>query len=327
MQMNRFAVCRDSWMMTVAVLLVGLMVPAAASAAVTRPEARTLGASARTPSSATVSGTVNPNGTATTYFFQYGTTSLYGSNSTETPAGNGRKRVAVNAAIAGLAPATKYHYRLIAKNRKGISMGADRTFTTKRQPLGVTLAGTPNPVGFGKPATLGGQLTGTGNGGRQVVLQANPFPYTQGFQNASNAQVTDAAGNFAFPIVSATLNTQYRVLMPQKPEVVSPIVLLGVGVRVSTHVSDKRVHRGQRVRFSGRLRPAVDGTKVAIQRFRKGEWRTINGTVAKHSGSGKSSRYSKRIRIRRGGKFRVFAGVEGQYSSNVGKTVRIKVRR
>ena len=207
-------------------------------------------------------------------------------------------------------------------------MGADRTFTTKRQPLGVTLAGTPNPVGFGKPATLGGQLTGTGNGGRQVVLQANPFPYTQGFQNASNVQVTDAGGQLLVPDRAGDdQHAVPRADARRSPTVVSPIVLLGVGVRVTTHVSDKRVSRGQRVRFRGRLRPAVDGTKVAIQRFRDGEWRTVNGTVAKHVGSGKSSRYSKRIRIRRGGKYRVFAGVEGQYSSNVGKTVRIKVRR
>jgi hypothetical protein len=326
MQMNRFAVRRDSWMMTVAVLTLGLVLPAAAGAAVTKPEARTLGTSAITPNSATLSGTVNPHNSATTYLFQYGTTTLYGAETATGDAGKGNKRVAVNAPVAGLAPATKYHYRLVAHNRKGLVKGPDRTFTTKKQPLGLVLGATPNPVGFGKAATLSGQLTGTNNNGRQVQLQSNPFPYLQGFQNASNVQITDAAGNFAFPLASNTINTQYRVLMPQRPEVVSPILLLGVGVRVSTHVSDRHVHRGQRVRFSGRLRPAVDGTKVAIQRLKNGEWRTVNGTVAKPSGSGKSSRYSKRIRIRRGGKYRIFAGVEGQYSSNVGRTVRIHVR-
>jgi hypothetical protein len=80
MHMNRIAVRRDSWMVAVAVLVLGLLVPAAAGAAVSKPEARTLGASGRTPTAATLSGTVNPNGTATTYFFQFGTTSLYGTN-------------------------------------------------------------------------------------------------------------------------------------------------------------------------------------------------------------------------------------------------------
>ena len=131
-----------------------------------------------------------------------------------TPAGTGKKRVAVTASLGGLAPATRYHYRLVAKNSKGRVFGGDRTFKTKPQPLGVTLAATPNPVGYGKATTLAGNLTGTGNAGRQIVLQMNPFPYTQGFQNLGNPQVTDAAGGFSFPILSATLNAQFRVLMP-----------------------------------------------------------------------------------------------------------------
>ena len=114
--------------------------------------------------------------------------------------------------------------------------------------------------------------------------------------------------------------------MPQKPEVVSPIVLLGVTVRVSTRVSDRRVLRGQRVRFSGRVRPARDGTPIAIQRFRKGAWRTIADTIARPRDAS-SSRFRKRVRIRRSGRYRVFAGAEGQYVSNAGRTVRIRARR
>ena len=47
------------------------------------------------------------------------------------------------------------------------------------------------------------------------------------------------------------LNTQYRVQMPERPAVVSPIVNLGVEFIVHTHVSKHRVKRGRRVRFSG----------------------------------------------------------------------------
>jgi hypothetical protein len=326
MQMNRLAVRRDSWASIGIVVALALVAPAAASAAAARPEARTLGVTSITPTTATVSGTVNPNEAATTYFFQYGTTTLYGANTTETAAGAGNKRVAVNAALSALAPDTRYHYRLIARNAKGLVKGVDRSFRTRKQPLGVTLAATPNPVRFGGSTTLGGTLTGTGNAGRQVVLQANPFPYVQGFQQVGNAQVTDANGNFAFPILGATLNTQYQVQMPAKPEVVSPILLLGVSVRVSTHVSDRNVTRGQKVRFSGRIRPAVDGSKINIQRLKGGEWRTLRRTVAKHSSSS-ASRYSKRITIHRGGKYRVWVGAEGQYSASNGKTVKIKSHR
>ena len=48
----------------------------------------------------------------------------------------------------------------------------------------MTLAATPNPIAPGGATTLAGQLTGTNNVNRDVVLQSNPCPYTQGFLTA-----------------------------------------------------------------------------------------------------------------------------------------------
>jgi hypothetical protein len=177
---------------------------------------------------------------------------------------------------------------------------------------------------FGGAVTLAVHLTGTGNANRQVVLQSNPFPYTQGFANASNVQVTDAAGNFSFPLLSVPLNTQYRVLMPQKPDVVSPIVSLGVAVGLTTHLSAHRVSRGGRVRFSGTVRPAVDGARVLFQRKKGSRWVQVSHTFAR--GTGKSSHYSKRVRIGRGGTYRVFVAVGGNFVSNEGSHQRLRTR-
>ena len=305
-------------------LALALVAPASASAASTKPAVTTGAAADVAIQTATLTGSVDPNGAATTYFFQFGTTSLYGSQTTPGSAGAGASRVAVTGALTGLAPATTYHYRLVARNRNGLVKGADRKFKTNPQPLGVTLAATPNPVPFGGSVTLAGQLTGTGNAGRQVVLQSNPFPYTQGFQNASNVQVTDAAGNFSFALLTVPLNTQYRVLMPQKPEVVSPIVSLGVAVRLTTHVSSHRVSRGSRVRFSGTVRPASDGARVLFQRKKGNRWVQVSHTFAR--GGGKSSHYSKRVRISRGGTYRVFVQVAGNYVSNEGTHMHLRTR-
>ena len=246
---------------------------------------------------------------------------------TGTATASGTVRRGITLPAAGLAPATTYHYRLVAQNRNGLVKGSDRTFKTKPQPLGVTLAATPNPVPFGEAVTLAGQLTGTGNAGRQVVLQSNPFPYTQGFQNLGNPLVTDAQGSFSFPLLSVPLNTQYRVLMPAKPEVVSPIVSLGVAVRLTTHVSSHRVRRGARVRFSGVVRPARDGAQVAIQKLRGTRWITVAGTITHHANAS-FSRYSKRVRIRRGGTYRVFVGiVDGNFVSNTGTHMHLRTHR
>jgi hypothetical protein len=238
--------------------------------------------------------------------------------------GDGRK--AVTADIAGLAPDTRYHYRLIARNASGLSKGADRTFKTKPQPLGVTFAANPNPEPFGATTILSGQLTGTGNGGREVRLQSNPFPYTQGFKDVGNKLVTDAQGNFSFNQVQVPFNTQYRVTLPDKPSVVSPIVVVSVQVRVSTHLGATRVHRGHKLTFSGTLRPAIDGTPMAIQKKRGSRWVTVAGTAARHLNSA-SSAYSKKVTIRRGGTYRVYAGVaNGSYVPNTGREVTIHTR-
>jgi hypothetical protein len=88
-----------------------------------------------TPSSvqetqAQLNGTVNPKGTEAKYYFEYGTTTQYGSKTAEGNAGSGVEAEPVSATITGLHGGTTYHYRLIATNPDGTSKGEDRTLTT-----------------------------------------------------------------------------------------------------------------------------------------------------------------------------------------------------
>ena len=313
-------------MLIVLALALALVAPAAASAA-SKPGVRTGAAASITPTTATLNGRVDPNDAETTYFFRYGTTSLYGTNTPALSAGSGANAVAVSVPVAGLAPATTYHYQLVAQNRFGITRGEHRTFKTKAQPLGVTLAAVPPTVAPGGSTALTGQLTGTNNAGRDVVLQSNPFPYLQGFANTGNALVTDAAGNFSFPVLSVPVTTQFRVVMAQRPEVTSPIVVVGAALQVTTDAKKVRRHRHSvSVRFRGSISPQNDGGRVSIQKFRGGTWVEIAHTVARDAGAS-SSRYRKRVRLHRSGQFRVVAEAQGQYVSGAGRAISIRVRR
>ncbi|MGN6254355.1 MAG: hypothetical protein ACTHO8_05165 [Solirubrobacterales bacterium] len=83
---------------------------------------------------ATLSARLNPGGRPTTYRFEYGPSESYG-NSLPLPdgdAGKGLEDVSVSAQPQGLAPATTYHYRLVAVNDLGETRGEDRTFTTEQ---------------------------------------------------------------------------------------------------------------------------------------------------------------------------------------------------
>jgi hypothetical protein len=308
-------------------MLLALLVPAGAVAAPAKPVATTGAAASIGESTVTLNGRVNPNQAETTYFFQYGTTSLYGAQTPAASAGKGNRAVRVAVPVGALAPATTYHYRLVAQNAKGLVKGKNRRFKTRRQPLGVTLAATPNPVRAGGPTTLGGTLTGTGNAGRQVVLQANPFPYTQGFLNVANPQVTNDQGGFAFPLLSVPVNTQYRVLMPNRPEVASPVVVVGAAVRAGFHRQVRhRDWRRPRVRFTGRLKPAAPGTQVVIQKLRDGEWEQVGKAIARDS-SETSSYFRRTLIPDNGGRYRAVALASGAYVGDISRSVLVRLGR
>src|SRR5664279_2234246 len=63
---------------------------------------------------ATLNGTVNPAGQATTYYFEYGTTAHYGLQTAAASAGAGTADVPVSAQPSGLNAADAYHYRIVA---------------------------------------------------------------------------------------------------------------------------------------------------------------------------------------------------------------------
>ncbi len=94
------------------------------------PNATTGGTDSLTATSATLRGTVNPQGNATTAFFQYGATTAYGTNTGAQNVGSGTTATAFSTAVSGLASGTVYHYRVVATNSSGTTYGADGTFTT-----------------------------------------------------------------------------------------------------------------------------------------------------------------------------------------------------
>jgi hypothetical protein len=97
----------------------------------TTPAAVTGTASGVTRSSAILGGQVNPNGQPTTYRFEYGSTSSYGSVTPSVSAGSASGAVAVSQGVSGLAKNTTYHFRLVASWSTGAtSRGADASFRT-----------------------------------------------------------------------------------------------------------------------------------------------------------------------------------------------------
>jgi hypothetical protein len=308
-----------------AVVIAGALLCAPATAAAAeRPTVTTGAATAVEPTTATLNGFVTPNGANTTYYFQIGTTSLYGSATPAAVVNAGSGRVKVTAAVSGLAPVTTYHYRLVAQNSQGVARGKHRTFKTKPQPLGFSVAATPNPVDAGGATTISGFLTGTNSDDRRIQVKSNPWPYTQGFLPYGNQLVTNADGSFTVPVLSVPVNTQFIVELVARPEVVSTPLLIGAALDVTRRVKVTRGDRSGKLRFRGRISPAVDGEQVLIQKLRlkDGVWVTVGETFARNNGDS-SSRYRKTIRQKRGGRYRVLVNVdEGTYAPSSSRSIR-----
>jgi hypothetical protein len=74
----------------------------------------------------TIAGTVNPRGSATTYYFVWGVSTSYGHRTPVTGVGSGNTEVPVSFLISGLIPGVLYHFELIATNPSGTTYGGDR---------------------------------------------------------------------------------------------------------------------------------------------------------------------------------------------------------
>jgi hypothetical protein len=84
-----------------------------------------------TDTSAVLHGTINPNGSATAYYFEWGLTTACGVTSVEHSAGHRTSPVSVSATAGELILGTIYHYRLVALHANTVPQpGADATFMT-----------------------------------------------------------------------------------------------------------------------------------------------------------------------------------------------------
>ncbi|HKG37811.1 MAG TPA: hypothetical protein VKB25_02380 [Conexibacter sp.] len=117
-------------------ILTGLLLSLAfaGTAQAASPTVSTVAATSIGQTAATLRADVNPHGAATTYSFQYGTSTAYGAQTAGRSAGSGTRATRLTSRITGLTPGVRYHYRVIASNADGTSTGSDRSFKADLPP-------------------------------------------------------------------------------------------------------------------------------------------------------------------------------------------------
>jgi len=132
-------------------------------------------------STALVNGAVTPNGSQTTYWYEYGKTSALGGSTAPQTTGSGYLSIAAPAYIKGLSPSTTYYFRLVGSNAAGTVSGQVYTFTTDT---------TPPPV-VATPAVSSAEATNVTRTGATVggLVTANGVPTSYWFEYGTKADL------------------------------------------------------------------------------------------------------------------------------------------
>lgn len=177
------------------------------SASTNPPIAATLSAAAVTANSATLAALVNPQGSATTSWFDWGRTTNFGSRTASAGAGDGGDTVAVSDGVSGLLPGTIYFFRVAATNAAGGVTGATVSFTSSAS---APIVSTTPVSGINwKAATLNGLVNPNGAATKAW------FEYGSGTNYGSaTPAVNVAVGTSAVPVSAAisglTSGNQYH---------------------------------------------------------------------------------------------------------------------
>jgi hypothetical protein len=283
------------------------------------PVVVTRGVRAVTATSATLTGSVNPKGQATTYYFQYGPTAAYGSQTAGASAGAGNATVNVSAGVGSLNPNSTYHYRLLAASTSGLRAGADHSFKTAR-PSAVTLAAFPTAITFGQTIIVGGRVGSPAAAFAAVTLQA-AASLAGPFGNVATT-TAGAKGAYQFGPFAPSSNTYFRALANGSS---SPQALVLVRFRVTLSASTTHPKSGHRVRFQGRVGPRHNGLRVFLQRLGPNRrWHTIARTRLRAAGSN-ASRFVLQVRVGRSGLYRAIVGPDASHARGSSRSIRIRV--
>jgi hypothetical protein len=179
----------------------------------------------------------------------------------------------------------------------------------------VTLRPSAAQVTFSQPVTSTVSVKGA-KAGVGVTLQRRPA--TSQTWSDVETKTTDMKGDAAF-LTRPRVNVYYRAIARTTPEQTSPESLVKVAPIVSFRVSDATPRAGQRVRFSGRVRPRHNGRRVSIQRRLDGGSFVTIRRARLRAATSRYSRYSLRVRVRRAATYRVLIRAHADHTTGISR--------
>lgn len=249
------------------------------------PAVATVDATSVTPTSATLRGTVTPNGLSTTWWFEYGTSTSYGSKTSAKSAGSGSSATSVSATVSSLKIATTYHFRLVAQNASGKSVGEDRTFSTVGPPVAQT--GAAHDVGADTAV-----VTGTVDTRGRSTAWWFEYGTSTGYGRSTSSKSAGSTGGLQ--TVSATLagltaatTYHYRLVAKSDAGTTRGADATFTTAGVTLTVLSRQVVFGGRVTLAGTVPTHRAGEQVVVfaQRYGGGSFQSVSTVLTDANGA------------------------------------------
>lgn len=247
-------------------------------------------ATAVTGSTATLNSGINPRQLATNVYFEYGTSTSYGTRTPTVAVGTGNSTVVTSAPITGLRSNTRYNFRAVATSAAGVTRTTNRTFTTSKVPTDVAI--TPSTVRptWGSGLTVTGTVAGSG--ATPVSVEKLDYPFTGAWVPVASA-TSNSSGAFNLTVPPLFATTRIRVATRTSTVVTSGVSTINVAVKVGLKTSRLS---SRSVRFEGAAWPSVQNGRASLQRqSRSGRWIPVARTSLSPL-SGDRSRYRFTVR-------------------------------
>ena len=152
------------------------------------PLVTTLPPSAVTPTTATLNGLINPRGTNTSGWFEWGLTTNYGNVTPPQALGSANGPTNFSEALTGLIPGVSYHFRAVASNALGVVFGADQRSPRFDPPDYFKASNTGIQDNFGTAVAMSGDTLVVGASGESSNASG-----VNGAQNNNSLQSAGAA--------------------------------------------------------------------------------------------------------------------------------------
>lgn len=158
-------------------------------------------------STVVVSGTVNPNGASTTYWYEYGRTSVLGTQTSSYLVGSGYANFYTPAYITGLSSNTDYYFRLSAKNSVGTVNGMVYTFKTNDTPVPSGVMPTANTSSATSVTKTTADFNGQINPKNSVATYWFEYGTTSNLGSVTSSKTSDNS-NSSLTVLASVSNLQ-----------------------------------------------------------------------------------------------------------------------